>query len=368
MKGKWLISVLAFALCCLICAPQAPGAQEGDEALRTLLDELPAQERERLGEIGSTGGILSFDPEALLASAAKEAEEALAEVLRSGATILLVVLLCSSAKVLLFQEKGQQLQRCVTMSGALAIVLLAAGDLNRMIGLGGETIRAMNDFSKVLLPMLGMACAASGNVSSAAVREVATTFFADLLISSIHHLLVPLVYIYIGAVAAHAVLGEASLKTIAAGIKKGIVWGLTILLTLFTAYLSFSGVISGTADAAAVKMTKFAISGAVPVVGGILSNAASTVLLGAAMMKNMIGVFGMLAVLAFCIVPFIQIGMQYLLYKAAAFFAAMIDHAGLSAVIDQIGGAFGMLLGMTGACALLLMISIITSILAVMPV
>ena len=36
--------------------------------------------------------------------------------------------------------------------------------------------------------------------------------------------------------------------------------------------------------------------------------------------------------------------------------------------MSEIGGAFGMILGMTGACALLLIISMITSISAVMPV
>ena len=163
-------------------------------------------------------------------------------------------------------------------------------------------------------------------------------------------------------------LQQQSLQSIAKGIRKFIVWGLTILLSAFTAYLTLSSVISGTADAAALRVAKFAISGAVPVVGGILSNAASTILVGASILKNTIGIFGTLAVFALCITPFIQIGIQYLLYKAAAFFAEMIDQTGLARLMDEIGGAFGMILGMTGACALLLIISLIMSISAVVPV
>ena len=56
------------------------------------------------------------------------------------------------------------------------------------------------------------------------------------------------------------------------------------------------------------------------------------------------------------------------MYKAAAFLSEIVDQTGLSVLIDEIGGAFGMILGMTGACALLLIISLITSVSAVMPV
>lgn len=64
-----------------------------------------------------------------------------------------------------------------------------------------------------------------------------------------------------------------------------------------------------------VKAAKFTMSSLVPVVGGILSDAAETVLAGAGILKNAVGVFGMLAVLAMCVVPFLQLGIHYLAYK-----------------------------------------------------
>ncbi len=72
--------------------------------------------------------------------------------------------------------------------------------------------------------------------------------------------------------------------------------------------------------------------------------------------------------LLLCLTPFLQIGMQYLMYKVTAFLAELVDETVLSRFMGEIGGAFGMILGMTGACALLLIISMITSISAVMPV
>ena len=363
---KPVFSILLCLFACVLLLKPCWGAEEND-AMARLNRALPAETQEILKDVDPAGG-WEQGVAALLGKARDDSGQMLRRAFGGGAALLLIVLLCDGAHLLYFKEKDSKLLQCVTLTGALAVVVLSAGSISEMIGLGAETIHTMNDFSKTLLPLLGTACAASGSVTAAAVREVTTTLFADILIGCINGFLIPLVYIYIGAITANAVLGEHSLKSIAKVIKKIIIWVLTILLTVFTAYLSISGAIAGTADAAALKVTKFAISGAIPVVGGIMSDAASTILVGAAILKNTIGVFGTLAVFALCITPFLQIGLQYLMYKAAAFLSEIVDQTGLSVLIDEIGGAFGMILGMTGACALLLIISLITSVSAVMPV
>ena len=99
-------------------------------------------------------------------------------------------------------------------------------------------------------------------------------------------------------------MSESRLWTIAEGLKKAITWILTSSLLLFTVYLSVVRVISGAVDGTTVKVAKTAISGVVPVVGGIIAEASETVLLGAGMLRNTIGIFGMLAILAACAYPF----------------------------------------------------------------
>jgi stage III sporulation protein AE len=219
----------------------------------------------------------------------------------------------------------------------------------------------------VLLPTLAAATAASGAVTTATVQQVTTVFFVDLLLHLINGVLLPLVYLYIGVLTANACLPENRLGAIADGLKKVITWLLTTALLAFTLYLSVARVISGSADAVTVKVAKAAISGVVPVVGGIISEASETVLAGAGMLKNTIGIFGTLAILAACAYPFLQLGIQYLLYKLTAFLAATVGAPGLCKLIDGLGGAFGLVLGMTGACALLLLISVLSSVAAVVP-
>ena len=84
-------------------------------------------------------------------------------------------------------------------------------------------------------------------------------------------------------------------------------------------------------------------------------------------LKNTIGVFGMLGILAACAHPFLQLGVQYLLYKLTALLAATVGAPSLCKLIDGLGGAFGLVLGMTGSCAFLLLISVLSSVAAVTP-
>ena len=156
------------------------------------------------------------------------------------------------------------------------------------------------------------------------------------------------------------------LGTVAKAASRVVTWLLTGSLVLFTGYLTLSGAVSTSADALTVQVTRSAV-GAMPVVGRILSDAAGSVLAGAGVVKNAIGVFGLLGVLAACLGPFVRLGVQYLLYKLTAFLAGMTAAPELAKLIDALGGVFGLMLGMTGSCALLLLISISSAILVVTP-
>lgn len=79
------------------------------------------------------------------------------------------------------------------------------------------------------------------------------------------------------------------------------------------------------------------------------------------------GLVGLLVVLAVCLTPFLRLALQYLVYKAAAALCAVVTQPRLSGLIDAIGSAFGLVLGMTGAGALVLLVSLVSAISAVTP-
>lgn len=322
------------------------------------------------GEFAPEGGMGDLDLESGLQGLLNTGNEAVSGVLhkavRSGVLLLVVVLLCALAKGAYLGEEGSSLS-VVPVIGALAITAIAVADVESLIGMGRQALERMDAFSRVLLPTMAVATAASGAPGGASARQMATMLFSSVLMTVIARLLLPLCYAYIAACVAHAAIGNEGLKRIAGALKWVVTSVLTILLIGFVGYLTVSGVIAGTADALAIKTAKFAVSSMVPVVGGILSDASETVLAGAGILKNTVGVFGMLVVLSICLVPFLQLGIHYLTYKLTAALAATVAEGRVAGLIDGIGGAFGLILGMTGASALLLLISMVSAVSMAMP-
>lgn len=333
-----------------------------------LEEALPEAAEDLLGQVDpSAPEGLAAGVGAILDRMGREVGDILRQRVRGAALVLLAVVLCGAVDGFYQGVDGGKATIFLPMAGALSVTMLTAGSLDSLMGLGAGTIEELSVFSRVLLPTLAAAAAASGAMTSATMQQVTTVFLADLLIDLIHRLLMPMVYLYAGALAAAAMLPENRLGALAEALKKVITWILTTVLLAFTVYLSVVRVVSGSADAAALKVAKAAISGAVPVVGSILSEATETVLAGAGMLKNTIGVFGMLGILAACAHPFLQLGVQYLLYKLTAFLASTVGAPSLCKLIDGLGGAFGLVLGMTGSCAFLLLISVLSSVAAVTP-
>jgi len=157
----------------------------------------------------------------------------------------------------------------------------------------------------------------------------------------------------------HCALAEEILKKFSDAVKLFLSWLLKTLLIVFTTYMSVTGVVSGTADAAALKAAKVAISSVVPVVGGILSDASESVLVSVGILKNAAGIYGILAVLAVFIGPFIKVGVQYLVLKVSGAICCIFTNKNISALIDDYSTAMGLLLAMVAAGCLLVLISTI---------
>ena len=158
------------------------------------------------------------------------------KAVRSGVVLLAVVLLCALADGM--KAAGQQSGGIdvVSVTGALAVTAVAAADVNTLVGLGREALDKMNMFSKVLLPAITAAAAASGAPSGAAARQLATVLFSDVLMTLITQLLIPLVYAYIAASAAYAALGNDGLKRIGGVLKWVVTTVLTSVLIIFVGY------------------------------------------------------------------------------------------------------------------------------------
>jgi stage III sporulation protein AE len=297
----------------------------------------------------------------LLSGIAASARGIVTPALRSAAVIVMAAMLCGIFSAAFPEKYGNY----ATLAGVLAISAVSVASVSTFIGMSARVLDDLETFSKMLLPCLTAAAAAGGAITSAAVKYSATVLFLDVLMTLMRRVIMPLIYAFTALSVAEAAIGGEALSGAGALVKWLTKTLLSVFVLAFVAYISLVGLIASASDAVAVRAAKVTISTVLPVIGGILADAADTVLSGAALLRNAIGVFGMLAVAATCAVPFLKLGANYMLFKAAGGLAGTVADARITKLIGAFSAAFGMMLGMAGVSAVMLFVSIISAIKAV---
>ncbi len=276
-------------------------------------------------------------------------------------SIIAISIICSSVESLALGESAQTVKNVSALVAALAVIGVSSGTLVSVIGMGKKFIMDINSFSKALLPSVVATESFTGASASALAKASATILFSDILISLISYVLLPLVYINIFAAAANAASPNIALNKISDLVVNSTSVLLKFLLGIYVSYITVVGIATGGVDKLGIKTAQFALGSAVPVVGGIISETAETMIAGAALIKNTVGVFGLLVILSAFISPFVTLSVNYLMFKLAATVSAPMIGGSISGLTDRIAQSFGIVLGMTASVAVIFFISIIAA-------
>lgn len=338
-----------------------PARAEGGEA--ELGEALGVPELEEAAGLEDYGSVLGgLDAAEAVADSFRSARKAgaLALPLRQSGSLFLIALLCSTARQLLPESRAGE--RAILLAGSAAMAVCFCGVGNSLLEEGTEAIGKLQDVGNALLPVLGGAALLSGQVTAAAAKYTGAAFFLNILSTLSCRLVVPLIRIYAAAAVGEAVSDNGVLTGLLGVLKWGVTTLLTVLVLAFTVFLSLSGLTANTADAALVRSAKTAVSTLLPVVGGIASDAAGSILSAAAVIRNAVGYFGLAAVAVVLAAPFLQVGLSFLCTKAAAALSAGLVEGTLARLLKRFGEGAALLLGCLGALSLLLFFSVYTMI------
>lgn len=359
------------ALLLLLCIPGAGAvdtAEVQQEGGAALLDAVPHEQRGYLdGVQPDTAEEVAASFSRLLDNAAQDGWSAVQNAVHTLIGTAVVIVLTAVARGF-SGAAGGAADGLIDMAGALGCAAILLRDFTGMLAQCRTVLQEISAFSAVLQPVLATVLSVGGNAATATALQVASMFVFDLVIRLINVLLVPAACAYLSVTAVDAATGNGMLHGVAAGIKGAASGVLKLILTLFTAYLTVAGGVSGSVDRVALKTAKFAVSGAVPVVGGVISDATETLLSGASLLKNSIGIFGMLCVTAICLIPFLRAGASYLCYKAGAAVLSPLCSGSLRQLLEGVGTGFGLLLGMLSTCCLILYLELVYVVAMVKPV
>lgn len=355
-------SLWSFVLFFLLLTPTGHAVDVTDRSFAlidgaSLEDAVPDEAQELLDGVGVNQDLdFATGVKTLFQRAVESAGGYVKQSLAGGIQIFAVAALCVMTSGL-----TEKLQKAVGMAGTLAVTLLAVGDMESLLGLGRTTVMEIAAFGKVVMPVLAASAAASGAAVSSSAVYLVVMFVIDVILSLLADVMTPLIWAYIALLTASGVTGNEGLGKLAKALKSGVSLALKLVLGAFVGYLMASGVISGTADAMTVKSVKLAVSSAIPVAGSVIADAAEAVVAGAGIVRGVVGVFGILAILATAILPFLRLAIQYLVFRGSALLAAVTGAEGLDKILEGLGDAFALILAFAGTGAALLLIGIFVS-------
>ena len=237
---RFLLALLAALTLAAICTQPAYAydiASEQAEAFGTaaLESALPAQTYDAFGTLTVAD---AAHPRPLLQKlwdyVLCEGGGALASAARNAALLLAVVFLAALCASL---SASGACAKVTQMTGAVAVAALSVTHVTSCITAGSSALTTLRDFSKILLPSMCAAAAASGAATSAAAKYAATSLFLDVLLSAETAVLLPMLYTYAGTVICGAALEQDVLTALSALLRKALRLLLVGFAGVFTLYL-----------------------------------------------------------------------------------------------------------------------------------
>ncbi|WP_090996132.1 stage III sporulation protein AE [Bacillus sp. 491mf] len=194
-----------------------------------------------------------------------------------------------------------------------------------------ETIQTMIDFILALLPILLALIATGGGVVSVSFFHPIIVFLMNTSGMLMNYIVLPLLLLATILSIVSTMSDQYKVTKLSKLLQNVSVSVIGIFLTIFLGVLSVQGTATAVADGIAVKTAKFVTGNFIPVVGRMFTEAADTVLSASALLKNTVGIVGVVILLLIVAFPAIQIFCIAFIYKFAA---AVLQPVGGGAIIQ----------------------------------
>lgn len=198
------------------------------------------------------------------------------------------------------------------------VVIIIVSVVSSVIKTTHNTITSLSNQMELVFPILLTLLTATGGVVSVSIYSplvaILTTGVSMLFSKFFYPLfIVAFVFVVVGHLSTSVKLDKMS--SFVSSVFK---WGVGLTFTLFAGTLTIQGISAGKYDTISLKATRFAMKNAIPIVGGYLSDGLDYVLLSSVLIKNAVGVGGLIILLGVVLAPILKI----LLLKLALQFTA----------------------------------------------
>lgn len=238
----------------------------------------------------------------------------------------------------------------------ILIVTLIMGNFADIIEMVKSSIESLVGFMNSLVPLLITLMLTTGNIASAGLLEPIILFIITFIGNFIVGVLIPFVLLSTVLSIVSKVSNRVQVDKLSKFFNSTVVWILGIALTLFVGVLSVEGSLSSTVDGITAKTAKAAVSNFIPVVGKILGDAVDTVIGCSNILKNAVGIVGVIIVIGICIAPIIKLAVLMGLYYLAGAICQPIADEKIVKLLEEMGNTFKMLLAIMCSVSVMLIV------------
>ncbi|TCS96392.1 stage III sporulation protein AE [Hazenella coriacea] len=357
LQKRGIILLIVFLSLILSQWAWAEGEDEGtssvsNELIRTQLNQLQTEEVESFWQQLQTNYGSYFDGQTpsslfdfLLSNgdelSVEEVLKAFAryffhEVLYNGKLLGMIMVLTVFSMILQTLQSAfehNQVSKVAYAIVFMVIIVLAVNSFKVAIDAAKSAIGGMIDFMMALMPLMLTLLATLGNITSVSLFHPLIVFMINIIGTLIYTIVFPLLFFATILSIVSCMSEKYKVNQLAGLMRKLSIAILGGLLTIFLGVISVQGAATSVTDGVTVRTAKYITGNFVPVVGRSISEAADTVVGASLLVKNTIGLAGVIILLLVCAFPALKILSLAFIYN---FSAAVMQPLGNSPIIESL--------------------------------
>ena len=274
-------------------------------------------------------------------------------------SVLTIILIHSILKSISDNLENSNISKIIYYVQYILIVTIIMKNVSDVVGIVRESTINLVGFMNMLVPLLINLLLFTGKIATSSLLEPIILFMINFMGNIIQGIIIPIVLVVTSLCVISKISDQVQIDKISKFLKSGVVGFLGILLTVFVAVISLEGTLSSSVDGVTAKTTKAIVSSAIPVVGKILGDAVDTVLGCGIVLKNAVGILGVIIVIGICIMPIIKLLTIMISYKLLSAVTQPIADKKITDLLEQMGDIFKIFLAIL--CSISVMIIIGTT-------
>ena len=273
-------------------------------------------------------------------------------------SILVIIVIHGILKSITDSLDNSNVSQIIYFVQYILIVTLIMSNFTEIIKLIKETANNLVGFINLLMPLLLTLMVYTGNITTSSVLEPIVLFISNFIGNIIVDVLIPIVLIIIVFSIISKISDRVQVEKISKFLKSGVVWFLGIVLTIFVGVVSLEGTLSSSVDGVTAKTAKAAVSSVIPVVGKVLGDVVDSVLGCGVILKNAVGVVGVIVIIGICILPVLKIATLSIMYSLASAVVQPVADDKIVKLLDEMSGVFKLLLAILCSLSVILIIGV----------